>query len=64
VNDTEFVLSRLNGKEYQAGKFCLSLRRHLFLEHLGLLPRQLSHNADPAIDTPPTNRDGNVKTTN
>lgn len=29
MKDTEFVASKMNGRPYQAGKFALSLRRHL-----------------------------------
>uniref|UniRef100_A0A915B7M1 Phospholipase n=3 Tax=Parascaris univalens TaxID=6257 RepID=A0A915B7M1_PARUN len=40
VKDTEFVPSRMNGRAYEAGRFALSLRKHLMEEHLGMLPEQ------------------------
>jgi len=39
-DDTEFEPSVMNGQPYEAGKFALSLRRHLMSEHLGLLDAQ------------------------
>ncbi|CAD5217208.1 unnamed protein product [Bursaphelenchus xylophilus] len=38
ATDREFVPSRMNGKEYMAGKFASTLRKRLMKEHLGLLP--------------------------
>ena len=35
VRDTEFVKSRMNGKEYLAGKFAFEMRQRLMREHLG-----------------------------
>ncbi|VDK78403.1 unnamed protein product [Litomosoides sigmodontis] len=40
VKDCENVSSRMDGKPYDAGKFALSLRKALMMEHLGLLPEQ------------------------
>lgn len=37
IEDTELVPSYMNGQEYQASKFALSLRIQLWKEHLGLL---------------------------
>ncbi|SAL97159.1 hypothetical protein [Absidia glauca] len=37
IEDTDMVTSKMNGKEYLAGRFALTLRMHLFKEHLGLL---------------------------
>ena len=36
LSDQEFESSLMNGQPYQSGKFCGSLRRTLFREHLGL----------------------------
>ncbi|KAI8081741.1 uncharacterized protein BX664DRAFT_268261, partial [Halteromyces radiatus] len=35
---SDMVTSRMNGQEYQAARFALTLRIQLFKEHLGLLP--------------------------
>uniref|UniRef100_A0A158R3R6 Phospholipase n=1 Tax=Syphacia muris TaxID=451379 RepID=A0A158R3R6_9BILA len=62
VRDCQFVPSKMNGKPYQAGKFAISLRKHLMKEHLKLLPEQQSPNKpltphpeidfdDPACDS-------------
>ncbi|KAI8372985.1 uncharacterized protein BYT42DRAFT_54309 [Radiomyces spectabilis] len=37
IEDTEMVNSYMDGKEYKAAKFALSLRLQLWKEHLGLL---------------------------
>ncbi|XP_038048919.1 phospholipase D1-like [Patiria miniata] len=37
VEDTEMIPSRMNGKEYMAGKLAFGLREWLFKEHLGVL---------------------------
>ncbi|CAD5212970.1 unnamed protein product [Bursaphelenchus okinawaensis] len=37
ATDREFVPSRMNEEEYQAGKFASNLRKRLMKEHLGLL---------------------------
>jgi len=36
IEDELFIDSRMSGEDYQAGKFCFSLRNNLFQEHLGL----------------------------
>jgi phosphatidylserine/phosphatidylglycerophosphate/cardiolipin synthase-like enzyme len=52
VRDTEFTPSRLAGAAYESGVFAGSLRRYLFQEHLGLLPRQLnSPSRGPQFDS-------------
>lgn len=64
VRDTEFTPSRLAGAAYESGVFAGSLRRHLFQEHLGLLPRQLTSptrgpqfdSSDHASSSPNTRR--------
>ncbi|RUP45335.1 hypothetical protein BC936DRAFT_148300 [Jimgerdemannia flammicorona] len=38
VEDQAPINSRMNGQPYQASRFAATLRRHLFKEHLGLLP--------------------------
>ncbi|ORY97460.1 hypothetical protein BCR43DRAFT_489806 [Syncephalastrum racemosum] len=37
IEDTDLVPSQMDGKPYNAARFALSLRLHLFKEHLGLL---------------------------
>lgn len=37
MKDEEFIPSRMNGADYQAGKYAFTLRRHLMQEHLDLL---------------------------
>ncbi|KAG2183771.1 hypothetical protein INT43_006782 [Umbelopsis isabellina] len=37
IEDTDMVDSKMNGKEYKAGRFAYTLRTHLFKEHIGLL---------------------------
>jgi hypothetical protein len=37
IEDTDMVTSKMNGKEYKAGRFAYTLRTHLFKEHIGLL---------------------------
>ncbi|KAI9010942.1 hypothetical protein CLU79DRAFT_891017 [Phycomyces nitens] len=37
IEDTEVVISHMNGKEYRASKFAHTLRMQLWKEHLGLL---------------------------
>uniref|UniRef100_A0AC34FDY7 Phospholipase n=1 Tax=Panagrolaimus sp. ES5 TaxID=591445 RepID=A0AC34FDY7_9BILA len=38
ITDKEFVKSKMNGKEYSAGKHALEMRQRCMKEHLGLLP--------------------------
>ncbi|ORX62840.1 phospholipase D/nuclease [Hesseltinella vesiculosa] len=53
VEDTDIVTSRMDGKEYQAGRFALTLRLHLFKEHLGLLHGHLTEReADEVVMDP------------
>lgn len=42
IEDEEFEAHTMNGKSYQAGKFCGSLRRLLMGEHLGLYKQPTS----------------------
>ncbi|KAL9644876.1 hypothetical protein ABK040_005356 [Willaertia magna] len=42
INDTEFIESKMNGKEYKAGKITFNLRMNLWKEHLGLLEEQIN----------------------
>lgn len=35
IRDTEFIKSKMNGKEYLAGKFAFEMRQRLMREHLG-----------------------------
>ena len=37
VEDQEFIAGKMNGLDYNSGKFAGGLRKHLFKEHLGLL---------------------------
>ena len=52
VEDQEFVEGKMNGKEYNCGKFAGSLRKNLFKEHLGLLNKQTGNQQviDPVCD--------------
>ncbi|XP_067950671.1 phospholipase D1-like [Watersipora subatra] len=38
IQDEFFTDSKMSGQDFPAGKFCYSLRNHLFQEHLGLRP--------------------------
>lgn len=40
IRDEEFDEGVMNGVKYPCGKFCGTLRKHLFKEHLGLLGRE------------------------
>ncbi|WOK96099.1 phospholipase D zeta 1-like isoform X1 [Canna indica] len=51
IEDKEYVDSLMNGKSWKAGKFSLSLRLSLWLEHLGLHAGELSQIGDPISDT-------------
>lgn len=46
VEDVDFVDSKMDDKDYKAGKFAHSLRKQIFGEHLGLL--DLTGQPDPA----------------
>ncbi|KAI8066534.1 hypothetical protein BC940DRAFT_302391 [Gongronella butleri] len=48
VEDTDMVTSRMDGKEYQAGRYALTLRMHLYKEHLGFLADRPGLNASDA----------------
>uniref|UniRef100_A0AC35ESW8 Phospholipase n=1 Tax=Panagrolaimus sp. PS1159 TaxID=55785 RepID=A0AC35ESW8_9BILA len=37
ISDTEFIKSKMNGKEYWAGKHAIEMRKRCMKEHLGLL---------------------------
>ncbi|CAO3596857.1 unnamed protein product [Absidia cylindrospora] len=43
IEDTDMVDSKMNEQPYQAARFALTLRMHLFKEHLGLLPESVDH---------------------
>ncbi|URE38685.1 phospholipase D [Musa troglodytarum] len=47
IEDKEYVDSFMNGKPWKAGKFSLSLRLSLWLEHLGLHAGEISKIRDP-----------------
>ncbi|CAG8695235.1 27857_t:CDS:10 [Dentiscutata erythropus] len=49
IKDTDEINSKLAGKSFKASKFAVSLRRHLFKEHLGLL-QDSEHEKDPVSD--------------
>ncbi|XP_070538246.1 phospholipase D1-like isoform X2 [Ptychodera flava] len=53
VNDTNTVMSKMNGKDYKAGLYASGLRKHLFKEHLGLMtnPDLNIDITDPVSDT-------------
>ncbi|ORX48538.1 phospholipase D/nuclease [Hesseltinella vesiculosa] len=40
VEDHDLIPSHMNGHPYEASRFAATLRRHLWKEHLGLLPHQ------------------------
>jgi phospholipase D1/2 len=40
IDDKEFFASKMNGEKYMASKFAASFRRHLWRQHLGLIPPQ------------------------
>jgi phospholipase D1/2 len=53
MTDTSTIPSKMDGKEYQAGKHAATLRRYLWREHLGLLPPQeLDASKDPNAQPP------------
>lgn len=51
VEDNRFVESRMNGEFYLASKFAHSLRKNLFLEHLGLDRKDKHLVVDPIISS-------------
>ncbi|KAJ3676119.1 hypothetical protein LUZ60_003531 [Juncus effusus] len=51
IEDKEFVDSQMDGKQWKAGKFTLSLRLSLWCEHLGLRAGEMSQIIDPVDDT-------------
>jgi phospholipase D1/2 len=57
------IESTMNGEPYQAARLAATLRRHLWREHLGLLPPQDHNatedpNAQPPDDCPNDNEEG------
>ena len=52
VEDQEFVEGKMNGQDYNCGKFAGGLRKHLFKEHLGLLDKHTGNQQvmDPVSD--------------
>ena len=52
VEDQEFIAGKMNGLDYNTGKFCGGLRKHLFKEHLGLLDNPSQHHqvVDPVCE--------------
>jgi len=53
IRDKEFTKGLMNGAEYKSGKFCGSLRRSLFSEHLGIQDEEQTNIKidDPVSDT-------------
>ncbi|KAL0348053.1 UNVERIFIED_CONTAM: Phospholipase D zeta 1 [Sesamum angustifolium] len=51
IEDKEFVVSSMNGKPWEAGKFALSLRLSLWAEHLGLHTEEVAEIKDPIAET-------------
>jgi len=51
VEDQEYIESRMDGQNYQASRYAATLRRQIFREHLGLLPRpdlgEITENMQP-----------------
>jgi phospholipase D1/2 len=54
IEDKNYVSSKMAGKDWKAGKFAASLRRHIFKEHLGLLSEEdADHENVTSICYPP-----------
>ncbi|KAK4406709.1 Phospholipase D zeta 1, partial [Sesamum angolense] len=51
IEDKEFVVSSMNGKPWEAGKFAFSLRLSLWAEHLGLHTEEVAEIKDPIAET-------------
>ncbi|VDN60541.1 unnamed protein product [Dracunculus medinensis] len=49
IKDIDFIPSKMNGRPYEAGKFAISLRKRLMMEHLGMLPEQVRQRKDKII---------------
>uniref|UniRef100_A0A0D9V062 Phospholipase n=1 Tax=Leersia perrieri TaxID=77586 RepID=A0A0D9V062_9ORYZ len=50
IEDKEVVTSTMDGRNWEAGKFSLSLRLSLWAEHLGLHPGEVNQIMDPVDD--------------
>ncbi|CAI2180328.1 1911_t:CDS:10 [Funneliformis geosporum] len=57
IEDKNYIDSKMVGKEWQAGKFAATLRRHIFKEHLGLLNETDHEKITPICHPPPLNAD-------
>lgn len=53
MEDTRPLQSTMDGRPYQAGYHAATLRRHLWREHLGLLPAQKVDASDDPNSQPP-----------
>lgn len=54
IKDKKRIRSRMNGKEYEAGWFASTMRKHIFKEHLGLLTEKSDRKidvSDPVIES-------------
>ena len=57
MEDTNILLSKMDGKEYMAGHHAATLRRTLWREHLGLIPAQQLDAGDDVNAQPPDDGD-------
>ncbi|RIA88621.1 hypothetical protein C1645_739257 [Glomus cerebriforme] len=52
IEDKDYIDSKMAGKDWKAGKFAATLRRHIFKEHLGLL-NETDHEKVNSLCYPP-----------
>ena len=52
IEDSDMIPGRMNGEEFQVGKFSHSLRCHLFREHLGLLDDETYSSSTIKVEDP------------
>ncbi|CAG8624224.1 10142_t:CDS:10 [Funneliformis mosseae] len=57
IEDKNRIVSKMAGKEWEAGKFAATLRRHIFKEHLGLLNEADHEKVTPICHPPPLHAD-------
>ncbi|GBB96811.1 hypothetical protein RclHR1_02840008 [Rhizophagus clarus] len=53
IEDKDYIDSKMAGKDWKAGKFAATLRRHIFKEHLGLLNETDHEKANTFCYPPP-----------
>ncbi len=59
MEDTDRILSTMDGQSFEAGKHAATLRRYLWREHLGLLPPQPHDASNDQNSHPPGGRSPN-----